>query len=748
MACEEIKNIFPPLSEGFLPPSLNSAPSVPQAKIPSSYFVCEGPGEFPLLAKAATGPALQKSAALFAPWVALSPIKTTLPPPPSSEWARLLYDLTTQLQDFELTTTLKMPVEGISDYGPVKTFSRAVIKDQGALVELGTEFKPALGPQAIVKYLNQVPIIGPFFSVRVLKVEMDPSTRRLKARVKYLFFPMTQEVHDDYLKKAELPPHLIRGPNHDLTKGLPVYSWQILDLLFKIIEEKGKQVAVNVGLDGVKPRLDQSEITLEGNFSNKKVSLRGLDLHFAPLGPQEKHRVTLKGNLLNPVLVIRGLQAAELQGSGGRIKISNAEGPFDPLEIRIKIDPLGEKSARFEVSRYQSKKVLIESTPQNPAHSPLKLEMEEGADLEELVFQNETDGPRLELNKLTVKKIGLEVGGVRLSTTPGDRALFESLRVKMVGGQPEFFSKLKGSASGELEVVDRGRRLGFLKFKALEGEGTLKVGQDSFKKFRVALEGSLSAELSELQFLVQSDKIKASVATQIEGASIAGLGRLTVWPDETRAMMESPDEKKAFTVRGRGGKVVFHQDPSEVAAWPELKKNLGNLDAKKVVTDLIVKPSEMEFSVQKMSLKAVALPDGGSPTLEIQEADLSGIQIRGEVWGRLFTRLPGGLYFPIFIPEDARLQGALMKVGRLQDKGGDTDRRSVLFNQVELEGEESKPTFSNKDQKRCGIDRQHIHARLGLFQFTEDRQFKIEQVDPHFHVYLKNHVGGGCLKIE
>src|SRR4029434_9510807 len=141
MGCKEIQNKAPSsLFEAAPFPSLN-APLKNDGDISrkgSSYFVCDDAKDYPLLAKASSGPGLQKSAALFAPKAAL-PHLSPLPPPPSSDWARLLYDLTTQLNDFELTTTLRMPVEGISDRGPVQTLSRAVIKDQGALIVLNTE---------------------------------------------------------------------------------------------------------------------------------------------------------------------------------------------------------------------------------------------------------------------------------------------------------------------------------------------------------------------------------------------------------------------------------------------------------------------------------------------------------------------------------------------------------------------------------------------------------------------------------
>ncbi|HKX11807.1 MAG TPA: hypothetical protein VJP40_01550, partial [bacterium] len=138
----------------------------------------------------------------------------------------------------------------------------------------------------------------------------------------------------------------------------------------------------------------------------------------------------------------------------------------------------------------------------------------------------------------------------------------------------------------------------------------------------------------------------------------------------------------------------------------------------------------------------------GQASLEITKADLGPIRITGDAWGKLFARLPGGVYFPLSIPESAKMKAASIQIDRLQDLRDGKDRE-VTFQKLVIAGEESQATFSPKDQKRCGIDRQHIHASLGLFQFSpEDRQIQIRDIDPHFHIYLKNPVSGGCLKIE
>src|SRR5262249_40400421 len=121
MPCHEIKNSsLPTFALGNPVPSLNTPPSGNEVPQTGPSYICDTPEELPrsrsefktLLASPALGkiaptslPPLLKSTLLFAP-------KTTapsLPPPPSSPLARALYDLTTQLDDFELNASLKLP---------------------------------------------------------------------------------------------------------------------------------------------------------------------------------------------------------------------------------------------------------------------------------------------------------------------------------------------------------------------------------------------------------------------------------------------------------------------------------------------------------------------------------------------------------------------------------------------------------------------------------------------------------------
>ncbi|MFO1462228.1 MAG: hypothetical protein U1F66_00465 [bacterium] len=754
MSCRRISPVQEIASAlGGAGPSLNAMPTPlgPATGAKSDYFVCDAAGDRPeapgklvaFAAPAGGAGALAKSTLLFSPIAAAKP---ALPPPPDSPLARLLYDLTTQLEDFELSTNLKLPMEGIGP-GTVQTFSKALIKGQGALVELGIEFRPFAGPQPLLKPLDQVPILGPFFIVRVLKVEMDPGSRKLQAKVKYLWFPITKQVHEDYLKKAELPQALVQGPGYDLKQGVPLYSWQILDLVLKILEAKGTQVAKNVGVDQVKPLLEKSELKIEGNFSNKKLKVSGLELEFGPLGPGETHRITVTGSLLDPVLRLHGLKAARLEGRGGSLRLANAGERLEPLEVQIHVDPLGKAGPRFEVKRYQSQKVEIEVQP-NSGGEPLRLTMEEGLELNGLKFFPSPEGPQLEIQGLSAKQVRLQGLGIQLKTKPGDAANFEAIRMRLAQGRPEFEAKLKAKATGELTVSRAGSELGFLKFQSLEADGSFALGHESDGSLRLEVAGRLRSEIPELRFLVRSEKLHASAQTRVEQAEVSGLGRIRIWPELLRTSLEAQAGGPPVTVKGRGGLVSFHQDAAEVEGWPELKKELGEAAAKQVVTDFFIQPKEIEFGIEKMDLGRF-LPNTGGPSLEISEADLGPIRIRGEVWGKLFARLPGGVYFPVQIPEAAKMTDAKVEIKRLQDKGGASLKREVIFQEIVLAGEESQPTLSKKDQKRCGFDRQHFHAALGLFQFSpEERSLQVQKLDPHFHLYLKNWVGGGCLKID
>lgn len=723
---------------------LNLQPRSQPKAVPQDYYLCDRAEDRPQLAKSYLGGkslAALPSAQLFAPKIASGP---ALPPPPDTPLAKLLYDLTTQLKDFELSADLKLPMKGIGP-GEVETFTHAVMQGQGALINLGIEFKPYAGPQSLLKPFDQVPILGPFFIVRILKVEMNPQSRKLEAKVQYLWFPVNKDVHADYLEKAELAPELIQGKGWNLHQGFPVYSWQILDLILKIVEKRD-QTAKKVGIDQVKPVLERGEISISGDFSNEKIQLGGLTLHFAALAPGEEHRLTVSGSLLEPKVKVHGLKAAEWSGKEGGLKLSNADERLDPLEIQLRFDPLGQRATTYEIPSYRSKRMILEGKAAKDG-SNLRLDLEEGIEVQGLKFQSDPQGPRIGIEKLTARRLSFQEKGIELRTNPNDAAVFSNVDLRILDGRIHFASQLIGKASGELKVKSGEDEIGFLKFESLQGMGKLAINPAANGDPVVDLSGSLRAQIPELRLMVQSEKLKASVRTQVKAASVSGLGRLRVWPATQQALLQGGNRNDSIRIQGKGGLVTFHQDPSEVEEWPDLKKKLGPAMAKQVRTDFYIEPQDIEFKVGTMEMGRVSA-EQGQAALEITKADLGPIRITGDVWGKLFARLPGGLYFPLAIPESAKMKGASVQIGRLQDLRN-SQGRDVTFEKVVIAGEESQATFSPKDQKRCGIDRQHIHASLGLFQFSpEDREIQIKDIDPHFHIYVKNLISGGCLKIE
>jgi hypothetical protein len=724
----------------------NGYPSIRNYSKASPPSFCESIGVRPLLLKPPEGPSLQKSVRLFAPATSNASIIGV----PKSPFAKILYDLTTQLKDFEMTVSVKIPVEGLNKNGPVQTVTKAILKNQGAIVLLGVEFKPFVGPTSLKEPFDKIPVLGQFFKVRILRLFMDPKSRQLKTRVEYLFIPFNREIHRDLLKKVQLAPAITRGPGYDFEKGLPIYTWQMADLIQKILKEQGegglRKMFQSMGLDAIVPLLEQGEIQVKGNFSNRTIMVGGIRANFSSLPPGQEHLITV-GNLLKPVTKIWGLHSAEIPHPKGTLRFAAAEDGLEPLEIQTHIEPKGNAIA-FMIPRYKSKRVFIEA--ELPERSDLKLRatLEEGIEIRGMTLRIDSSGPRIHIRQLIAKKTAFDGLGVQFRSTSGDQAIFEDVHLATKNGKLRFFSNITGKATGEINYSSLKEELGYLKFENLKGNGRVLIEPDLNGKTRVQIAGNLSTEMPKIRFLVRSEKMKSFVLTEITDAKVSGKGRLKIWPEDHRVHVESLGTSEAVSVRGRAGIIRFHQDASEVEKWPELKKNLGLL-ASKVATDFFILPKKISFDVTRMKLKSSNHPQNGKPALEIEEADLGPIQIVGDAHGLLFVRLPWGAPFPILIRKEAMMKDAVVELGRLKDERTKNSHRAVEFNQIKIGGMESLPTFSKRDQKRCEIDRQHIHATLGLFMFSPDeRKLRIEQVDPHFHIYLKHPVWGGCLKIE
>ncbi len=713
--------------------------------------------------------------------------KSTLPAPPKNPIARVLYDLTTQLDDFEMDINIDIPIEGLNAGKPVDAMIQAVLGDKGAVIELDSRFNPGLNFH--LSNLGGLPLLGRvvkyFTSYRVLRVFMDPKTRKIKARIDYRntyfgrdpdIFPFFK-VHKKALDRFKLSSQLVA--KYKLNKGLPVYSWEMVDLFFTALEERRKQdKPPKTGLEKVRPLWNKGEISIEGNFSDQAVTLPGLTIRFAKLPSDKKHRITVKGKLIEPVITIQGLESLEVNNKKANFRLVNGHPNQEPLKIIAKIDPDGKTPLRFTIPNYRSEGLYLETEPKGDPNLKLRFDLKEGIEIDGLNFYLDKENPRMDIRKLVAKQIAFDGFGLHLETTSGDSAAFQNVHLHRHGGEIHFNSEFEAKANGEIAYQKNDQEIGKIKFKYLEGKGKLSVSPDAEGAPQIEIAGKVSTELPELRLRVRSEKIASEVTTDLSDALVFGTGRLVVWPTRKRALLEA-DPGESFHVHGHKGRVRFHQDPSQVEKWPELKEKLGEDLAKSVVSDLLIDLKEIDFDLQKTDVLSLITgdetnsPGGVKPALQIEEALLGPIKIKGDVYGRFFVRIPGGLYYPLVIGQtakerkkcrfdtatheydpktcaySAKMVDAEITIGTLTDQKDAAGLRKVQFTEIFLSGEESKPTFSKEDKKLCkGIDRQHLHAKLGIFQFSPDeKDFRIEQVDPHFHIYLNDLIQGGCLLI-
>lgn len=744
-------------------------------------YHCDISGNRPLLALA--GPL--RSLALPRVFAAPPLKKSTLPPPPKNPIARVLYDLTTQLNDFEMTIDIDIPIEGMG--GKSDALIKSVLGDKGAVILLDAQFKPGLNFHLSsgwgIPVIKQV--VEYFTGYRVLRVYMDPKSRKIKGRIDYRntyfsrdpdHFPFV-DVHKRVVEKLKLSPQTVKKSN--LKKGLPVYSWEMVDLFFTALDERRKQQKPKTTeFEKIRPLWDKGEISIEGNFSNKTVTLPGLTINFAKLPANEKHRITVKGKLLEPEITIQGLESLEVDSPKAKFRLVNAQPKKEPLKIIAKIDPDGKTPLRFTIPHYQSDKVYLETEPKGDPDMKIRFDLQEGFEIQDLTFWMDSKEPRMDIKKMVAKQIAFDGFGLHLETTPGDSATFTNVRLQRKKGQVYFNSEIEGKGNGEISYQKNGLEIGTIKFRYLEGKGKLSVAPDEEGVRRAEISGNVSAELPELRLRVKSDKIQSEVMTELIDAEVFGKGRLVVWPTRKKALLESA-KGESFHIHGNKGRVRFHQDPSRVEKWPELKRELGDELSKSVVSDLFIDLKEIEFDAQKVDVTSLVAtdemntPGSEKPALQIQEALLGPIKMKGDIYGHFFVRIPGGLYYPLVIGQTARerkkckfntttheydqksctysakMLDAEVEIGTLTDQRDADGRRKVRFTDIFLSGEESADTFSREDQKICkGIKHQHFHAILGIFQASpEDKDFQIDQIDPHFHIFLNDLIQGGCFLI-
>ncbi len=684
----------------------------------------------------------------------LSPF-STLPPPPESPISRLLYEILTQLKNFELTADLKVPVKNRDWAKTVHTHTQIVLGEHGRLDAARIKFDPYWGPLTFpgkaADVVREIPIIGIFAIYRLLSVEMDPVSRKIVGKGKYLFFPIERELQSTIVEKGEIPKDLVRRPGYDLYQGVPRYTWQLTDIVEQILArektEGFKEIGKATKLDTIVPLFDKGQVKIEGDFGNEEIKIGAVVLKFFPKKGKDPHRILIEGGLGEPKMKVWGLKSIEVTHSQGTLRLGNLEAAQGPLEFSWNLNFQDLKASRLHLPRLESKEFLIENISSNPEKN-LTLRLRKGLTVKNLQLSMETGTPHLHVQEVEARQGEIEGMGVRFKTSPADKAVLRQIHLEMKKGFPHFHARLEGEASGELEYTKNGEEVAWLKIKDLKGQGTVRIGLDEKNRAYFGLSGDFSTQIPSLRLLVRSQKMKGLVRTEIGDAFVKGRASLTVWPEEVSASLKKLKNAPPLTVRGTSGRVSFQQDTSQVKEWPELTANLGPL-ASKIQTDLKIDLKDIGFEIHQMDVKRVVQTKGETPALEILEANISDIRIQGDLFGRLWGRLPGGIFHPIIIPEAAKMLDASVKIGGLRDFEED-GKRKVIFQKIFLSGEESKPTMTPRDQKRCGFDRQHIHADLGLFGFNPDsKEFQIQNLGKHFHIYLKNPPYlGGCLKID
>ncbi len=765
-------------------PSLNAPPTAfsPKPKIPQDSYLCEGEGLDSILKQSSPSPLWGegwgegfRSPPPASPGIwgkpgmnaappryaglglgGLSPLAPAhgLPPPPEAALSRLLFEILSQLKDFELSADLKVPVIHRDMKREVGTHTQIVLGEHGRLDAARIKFDPYWGPVTLpgpaAGVVREVPIIGIFAIYRLLSVEMDPKNRKIVGKGSYLFFPITKELQELLVEKGKIPSDLVKGPGYDLNRGLPKYSWQIADIAEQILKrnqtEGFKEIGKATKLDTIVPLFDKGQVRITGDFSNQEIVIGPVTLKFSPKKKGEAQRILLEGGITEPKMKVWGLKSIEVQHAHGTLRLGHIGDPSEPLELSWKLNFDDFKASRMDLARLDSRAFLIENVSSDPKKN-LSFTLREGLSLKNLWLTLEGGSPHLHIQEVEARQGELEGFGVRFKTSPKDKAVLRQIHLEMKNGFPHLHARIAGSATGELSYSKTGEELAWLNFKDLKGSGSIRTGRDEKNRVFFTLSGDIATQIPSLRLLVRSEQLKGYVRTEIGDALVKGKGSLTVWPEEEAASLVKLTDAPPLSVRGSKGKVVFHQDTSKVAAWPELERELGKTAAR-VQSDLTVDLQDIGFEIEQMHLEKSQRAKSETPSLEILKAKISDIRIQGDLYGRLWVRLPGGMVHPIVISETAKMRGATVKVGGLKDFEAD-GKRNVIFERIFISGEESQATLKASDQKRCGFDRQHIHADLGLFGFSPDtKEFQLQNLGSHFHIYLKNPpYGGGCLTI-
>lgn len=700
------------------------------------------------------------------------PVKELALPPPEHPVARILYDLATQLENFSMDINLSLPLKGLND-DDVTTKTQIKIGEQGALILLGIEMNPAINVSLVdgipvIEYLDDIPLLGIFFRIAVLEINMDPETRRLKACLRYVVVPFPYDVHDRMIKLMDkngyLSKEVTRGSGID--QKLPLYTWQMLDVALRAKEQrtaaaKPQDLPEPNGKSPerkLEPLWDRSTIEVTGNFSNQRLKLMGYELVFDELRPFQKHRLTLKGPLLNPLVAVHGFKELTIDNARNRVSLENQDENPNTLYFRAAWDPTGKRPPLIELPNFHSRKIKVGALFKDKERT-LEFSLDQGVDIQNLAFAVEEDGAYvIHIDSVATSGLILNGMGVSLQTQSTSAAVMEDLNLVVRDGVPYFSSKIRGQAEGVARYFMEDEERGRISFNLTrEARGRVEVGPDATGRTRIIIDGDLEAVMPELRLLVRSEEFHGYALTAIEGAKVTGHGKLTIFPEQSKVLIESATKDQAVMVRGTRGHAEFGQDLIEVPDWTAELERLFGSRAREVTTAINLDIDRIEFGVHNFELFSYYNDKSRKSSFLIRDAVMGPIHISGSLnQGRVFLRGPSGTYLPIDLVQQlhappteggvARARVSL-KLDLLTDQTSGPVR-TVDMSKIDVLIEDEAATLSPREQELCGTKGVHIHASLDRMMFLpKARAYEMKGVD-HVHVVLKNPFGKGCLLIK
>ena len=646
-----------------------------------------------------------------------------------------------------MTVRVQVPVNGLSSRGSVPANGRFHLGAMGLFDSLAVSLgKPYAGPYSIhplFQPLVDVPVLGEFIQFRAKGIRMGPDDRRLKAQLVYLGLPFSYDVHGTVVRRLKIPPDKM---NED--QGLPRYVWQLPDLF---LEDQGAPSAGPLSLPpgqgtvrgrSIRPAWEDGEVLIEGNFSNRTISLYGFTLHFAEVPPGQRQSILVSGAILGPTLTIQGLESVDVEDLRADIHVATADPQHNPFKMTVIIDPNSYKPLSFTMDRYQGRMVVLGVHSKKSPKEDVDLILREGIDVKGFKLALEPIGPVIKIDEVIAKRLTMTARGVNLATQAGDQTVFRDVTLILSEGRPYFYSKISGAATGEILGQNKNRIL----FENFNWTGEMMAGPDENDQVAVTIGGNIETRIKELRFLAKSERMKAYALTLIKNATVKGVGRITVWPDEERALLEAQEGQPQPSIEGQEGKIIFHQDPSQVEVWPELKERYGKKRAREILSHMVIPLKKISFSARKMAFQATEVESTGQPALGVVNADVGPIAFTGDAMGGLNIRFLG-IYVPMVINEAQKMSDATLKVGRLLDQPDENGRRLVMVRGIDIDAKESAQSLPPEWQL-CGFDRQKIRAVLEEFTFSPD------DMDVHYRglktlqIFLKDLVNRGCFRHE